>query len=93
MRQRAYGPQFFSLCVPLSQLNLEPAGRRSRAPGRHHPQADLMPSLKPNQNDSQALELVRRFQVRGGGGQGGGGGLGTALCLSEAVGAVLLGYP
>lgn len=75
----------FSLCVSLSQLNLSrPIEEQGPLDVIIHKLTDVI--LEADQNDSQALELVHRFQVRGGGGQGGGEWwLGTALCLSEAV--------
>lgn len=73
-----------SLSVSLSQLNLSrPIEEQGPLDVIIHKLTDVI--LEADQNDSQALELVHRFQVRGGGGQGGGGGLKTALCLSEAV--------
>lgn len=74
-----------SLCVSLSQLNLSrPIEEQGPLDVIIHKLTDVI--LEADQNDSQALELVHRFQVRGGGGQGGGEWwLGTALCLSEAV--------
>lgn len=78
------GSSSFSLCVSLYTLNLAPADRGAGPLGVIiHKLTDVI--LEADQSDSQALELVRRFQVRGGRGSGRWGGLGTALCLSEAV--------
>lgn len=76
------------LC-PASQLNLNrPIEEQGPLDVIIHKLTDVI--LEADQNDSQSLELVHRFQVSEGGERKG---LGTMLGISEAVAAVLLCRP
>lgn len=58
------GSSSFSLCVSLSQLNLSrPIEEQGPLDVIIHKLTDVI--LEADQNDSQALELVRRFQLNG----------------------------
>lgn len=66
----------FSLCVSRLQLNLSrPIEEQGPLDVIIHKLTDVI--LEADQNDSQSLELVHRFQVCGRRGQGGGGGAGN----------------